>query len=367
MTRTRQFILISIVPQNLSDLDAFKDLKELKELVDADDGKVIDFVIQKREVHNKGLYIGKGKINEVSELMKLQPVDVIVLNAKVHPGQIFEMKTIWQKINPVIEVWDRVDLILNIFSRHARTAEAKLQIELAAMRHMGPRIYGMGYVLSRQGGSIGTRGVGETNTELMKRHWREQMKVIKDKLNKLSDERYRQLENRRKRGLKTISLIGYTNAGKTSLFNLLTGKKKLVQNALFATLDSNVGKFYSKNLNQEIMVSDTIGFIKNLPTRLIDAFKSTLMESVHADILLEVIDISSDNVNQKIQVVENILKELYIYHKKRIFIFNKIDKVENPQLNQLIEKYSKFNPQLISVKDNKGIGDLIQTIEENLK
>lgn len=366
MTETGHFLIVSIITRKTTDIEAFNDLKELKQLVDAYDGKIIEFVIQNREIHDKGPYIGRGKIQEIGDLLKKYPINVIVLNGIVNPSQIFDMKSIWQKINPQIEVWDRIDLILHIFSRHARTAEAKLQIELASMRHMGPRIYGMGEVLSRQAGSIGTRGIGETNTELMKRHWREQMKIITNKLDKLTADRNNQLEHRRRIGLKTVSLIGYTNAGKTSLFNLLTGKKKLVQNALFVTLDSSVGKIYSKKLQQEILITDTIGFINNLPAKLISAFKSTLMESIHADILLHVIDSSDEEIELKIETVENILKELKIENKKRIYIFNKID--VNPGINrtELLEKYEQYDPQLISVRKNIGIEKLINTIEKNL-
>ena len=362
----KNIIVVSVVPQKMTDEEAFKDLQELKQLIDAFDGKVVDYVIQKRDPHDQGLFIGKGKIEEVGALLIEKQVDIIVLNGIVNPSGIFFMKSTWEKIKPKIEVWDRAELIINIFSKHAKTAEAKLQIELATMRHMGPRIYGMGYVLSRQAGSIGTRGIGETNTELMKRHWRDQIRGVNEKLYKLTDERYKQLERRRKIGLKTISLIGYTNAGKTSLFNLLTGKKKLVQNALFVTLDSNVGKIYSNKLKQEILVTDTIGFIKNLPAKLISAFKSTLMESMHADILLEVIDISDSEIEQKIAVVENILKELNILDKKRIFIFNKIDQSDQFMNQELIDKYKHFNPQFISVKNQQGIEGLLNTIDDQL-
>lgn len=363
MLDNKKFLIASIQPRGMNDEQAFRDLKEVKLLVEAYNGKVVDFVIQKREIHDKGLYIGKGKIEEVGELLKANQIDTVVLNGIVNPSHIFYMKTIWQKSNAEIEVWDRVELILQIFSRHAKTSEAKLQIELASMRHMGPRIYGMGFVLSRQAGSIGTRGIGETNTELMKRHWREQMKITTDKLDRLSNEREKQLERRRRNGLKTVSLIGYTNAGKTSLFNLLTGKKKLVQDALFATLDSNIGKIYSRKLNREILTTDTIGFIKNLPAKLINAFKSTLMESIHADVLLQVIDISDEEFESKIIVVENILRELGIEDKKRIYVFNKIDKSNGINKKYLAERYERFSPQFISVKEHNGIPDMLNVVE----
>lgn len=363
MTKNRQFLLVSIKPKNKTEKEIFLEFKELKELVDAYDGKVVDFVVQNREVHDKGLYLGQGKIQEVRELIKIKRIDIVVLNAIIKPGQLFDMKNFWIKSNPDIEVWDRVDLILHIFARHARTAEARLQIELASMRHMGPRIYGMGEVLSRQGGSIGTRGIGETNTERMKRHWREQMKATADKLEKLILRRYAQHERRRKNGILTLSIIGYTNAGKTSLFNLLTGKDKTAKDSLFVTLDSAVGKVYSKNLKRDLLVSDTIGFITNLPAKLIDAFKSTLMESINADILIQLIDISDDNYESKIEAVNKILIELGIAEKTRIFVFNKIDKEQMIDRDALVKKYKRYFPVFTSVKKKRGIDSLLEQVE----
>jgi GTPase len=364
--KIQRFLLISIIPRNVSDEDAFKQLKELKSLVNTYGGVVVDYVIQRREVHDKGSYIGSGKLQEAADLITKEKIDAVVLNAIVKPGQIFDMQKILQKSNKIIKVWDRVDLIIEIFDKHAKTAEAKLQIELAAMRHMGPRIYGMGYVLSRQTGGIGGRGIGETNTELMKRHWREQIKKIQDKLDKLAHDRERQLARRRKVGFQTISIIGYTNAGKTSLFNILTGKKKLAQNVLFATLDSSVGKVYLPNAKYEVLVSDTIGFIQNLPAKLIDAFKSTLMESMHSDLLLHVIDASDDEMERKISLVENILKELPVATTKRLYIFNKIDATAEVNRSEINNKYREYNPLFISVKDEIGIDDLILQIENSL-
>lgn len=362
--KKQRFLMVGIIPQYQTDQEAFTELKELKSLIESYGGKVIEIVTQQREVHDKGMYIGKGKVNEISRIVTGEKIDVLVLNGRVKAGQLYELKKIFEKTSPDLEVWDRIDLILEIFASHADTAEAKLQIELAAMRHMGPRIYGMGMVLSRQAGGIGTRGIGETNTELMKRHWREQMKKVADKLKKLAAERQRQLEHRQRMGLRTLSIIGYTNSGKTSLFNLLSGKHKLVENALFATLDSSVGKLYLPLLRREVLLSDTIGFIRNLPISLIDAFKSTLMESVHADVLLHIIDASDPDIQWKIYAVEDILFDLGIYTKKRIYVFNKIDNVGKKRIEELEEQYAKYHPIWISVKSGEGIQILLQTIEQ---
>lgn len=363
----KRFLIASIVPQRLSDEEAFQDIKEVKDLVDAFGGEVVEYVIQRREVHDKGNYVGAGKVAEIGDLVKAQKIAVVVLNAMVKPGQLFDIKKELSKRNAHIEVWDRVDLILQIFSQHAATAEARLQIEIAAMRHMGPRIYGMGYVLSRQGGSIGTRGIGETNTELMKRHWREQMKKAHDKLEKLAKERERQLERRRKVGLQTISLVGYTNAGKTSLYNLLTKKQKLAEDVLFATLDSNVGRLFLPQSKKQILVSDTIGFIRNLPTQLIEAFRSTLMESMNADVLLHVIDSADADKERKIAAVEDVLDDLHARSKRTLYVFNKIDALTKEDKQRLQEQYAYLNPVFVSVKTGEGIEGLISTIEQTLQ
>ena len=359
--------MVSIIPGIITDEEALKDLREMKSLVETYRGQVEDLVVQRRELHDKGMYIGSGKIREISDLIKSRRIDVLVLCSIVKPGHIFEIKKILYKSNPRIKVWDRVDLILEIFSKHAHTAEAKLQIELATMRHMGPKIYGMGHVLSRQAGGIGTLGVGETNTELMKRHWKNQMKIVQIKLQKLFSDRQRQLQRREKIGLRTVSIIGYTNAGKTSLFNKLTGKNNSVNNALFVTLDSSAGKITLPESKKQILLTDTIGFINNLPARLVEAFRSTLLESVHADLLLHVIDASDPDTLQKIHIVEQVLYELNLRSKPRIMVFNKTDKMNGFQSSDLTKLYADFTPQFISVRNTQGIESLLSTIETALQ
>jgi GTP-binding protein HflX len=357
--KTRRFLVASIIPHNLSEKESFENIKELIFLVESYGGKVEEIVLQKREVHDKGMYLGSGKIDEISELIKDKKINVVVLNAIIVPGQIYDMVTTFQKINPEIEVWDRVDLILKIFSKRAFTAEAKLQIELAAMRHMGPRIYGMGLEMSRQGGGIGTRGIGETNTERMKRHWRDEIKRTKERLSKILKVREEQMKKRKEIPLKTVSLVGYTNAGKTSLFNLLTKKKKEAKDELFATLESYTGKMYMPSLKQEVLISDTIGFIRDLPPELIDAFRSTLLESINADLLIHVIDISDQDMQRKIDVVNGTLKELGAEQKKMVYVYNKTDLIK-----EKIELQK--NSVAISVHKKTGVLNLMGMIEYSL-
>lgn len=332
--------------------------EEFESLVQAFGGKIVDRVIQKLDRPHMATYIGSGKIEEIAKLVSLQKVDVVIIDAMVKPGQLLGIKNVLEQANPNIQVWDRVALVLAIFDKHASTMEAKLQIELARMNYMGPRIYGMGYVLSRQGGGIGTSGIGETNTELMKRHWRQEKKKITDQLEKNSLNREKQLERRKRAGFKTVSIVGYTNVGKSSLFNMLTKKENLEKNELFATLDSAVGKIYIPELKQEVLISDTIGFIRNLPPLLVSAFKSTLMESINADLVLHLIDASDSEMGTKIQVVRNILFDLGIKDENIVYVFNKLDRVPEFDKKQAVESYSKFSPIFISVKTGDKIGEI---------
>jgi GTP-binding protein HflX len=235
---------------------------------------------------------------------------------------------------------------------------------------MGPRIYGLGGTyFSRQAGGIGGRGIGETNIELMKRHWREQIKKKRDQLEKISRRHELQIQRRKENNLQTISIVGYTNAGKTSLFNALTKKTKIVENALFVTLDSVTGKIYLPTLKKEVTISDTIGFIKDLPASLIDTFKSTLMESVNADLLLHVIDISDPKMYEKIDIVEEVLKQLRVNARRIIYVFNKIDAFKGDGkklLTEIKNKYGHFEPQFISVSTSYGIANLKDEIERSL-
>lgn len=360
----KRFLLVHLIAPPASRVQAEEELAELQNLVDTYGGADVVEIIQRRSQPDGATYIGSGKAQAIASLVGRKRIDVIVVNAIVNPTQLYNIQKMCWTENPNIEVWDRVDLILHIFQNHAASAESKLQIRLAAMRHMGPRMYGLGTSFSQQGGGIGTRGQGETNVELMKRHWRRELVVVEEELKKVRLHRQRQIDRRRDLGLPTISIVGYTNAGKTSLFNLLTNKSKLAKNILFATLDATVGTLYFPKINKKAVVSDTIGFIQNLPPALIDAFRSTLMESVHADILLHVIDAADPKMEEKIAVVESILKDLSLENKHRIYVFNKIDRIEDKDILSISNKYSSFYPKFISVHTGAGIKDLYYFLQD---
>lgn len=364
--QTLRFLPIHVINPRANKEKSVDIGEELESLINTLGGEIVDRVIQRLDNPDNATYIGKGKVGEVIEIIKKRQVDIVVLNNSAKPNQVFRLKTAFQKANPNIQVYDRVDLILHIFDKHALTREAKLEIQLARMKYMGPRIYGMGYVMSRQGGGIGTLGVGETNTELMKRHWKQSIKKITDELSKMSDEKEKRIERRKREGFKTISIVGYTNAGKSSLFNNLTGKNVSVENALFVTLDSSVGQVYLPEISKQILFTDTIGFTRNLPPRLIQAFKSTLLESIHADIILHVVDASDPEIFEKIIIVDDILKDLAIDSDRVIYIFNKTDKISSKTRLNLENKYKLYNPIFISAKIDRNLKSILDVIIKKL-
>ncbi|MCF7906519.1 GTPase HflX [Patescibacteria group bacterium] len=355
-------ILIDIINPRDNKREALERLEELEHLVSTYGGFVIFKKIQKKTIPNYNYFLGTGKLEEIFKEAVEFEVNHIIINNILKPSQIRNIQELYIKymkdnhgldmkeVDINIEFWDRIDLILKIFQKHAKTEEAKLEIELASINHMGSRIFGMGMELSRQGGGVGTRGKGETNTRIMQSHLKKQRIKIQEKINEFKKTRELHREDRIKRGLKTISLVGYTNSGKSTLLKSLTKKDVYIADELFATLDTRVGKIWIQESMKECLLVDTIGFIKDLPTELINSFKSTLEETIYADLLFHVIDISDPLYIDKINTTENILKELLgeeKYHKKmkEILVFNKIDKIDDKDLEKIknnIEKNKIF-------------------------
>jgi len=366
MSPLKRIVIIDLAGPHTHTDSVERNLTEVRELVATYGAVDVRRIIQHRTAPDKATFIGSGKVDELTAYVKAERIDIVIVNAIVNHGQLFHLtKQLW-KGNPLIEVWDRVELILHIFEKHARTAEAKAQIEIARMHHMGPRMYGLGGTFfSRQGGGVGNRGEGETNIELMKRHWKTQIKKKEDNLAHLTQTRMQQLERRKERGLKTISIVGYTNAGKTSLFNLLTHKKQIVRDALFVTLDATTGSVYIPLLGEKAIFSDTIGFIRDLPPSLVKAFTSTLLESVHADIILHVIDVADPERRKHIDTVNEILHEVGVHATLQLYVFNKIDLLPEKReqvIARLQTEYVSHTPLFISAREKEGVQTLLNTI-----
>ncbi len=354
-------ILVDLIHPRMFKADAIEHMVELEELVNTYGGIVIVKRWQKRFAPHPKTYIGTGKVMDLAEEAKRLGANLVIINAQLKSRQMYEIGKTMRKYR--VESWDRIDLILKIFAKHAKTTEARLEIELASVRHMGPRIFGMGMELSRQAGGIGTVGIGETNTERMKRHLKEKERKIKEKLEKYERGRELQRASRRRHHLKTIAIVGYTNAGKTTLLNVLTGRKEYVADELFATLDTRVGQLFLQKSNRIVLLSDTIGFIKQLPPELINAFSSTLSEAVDADVLAEVVDASDTHLFEHLRVVEETLFRLHVHQTPRLFVLNKSDRVDQTQRLAIDLKFKDVPHVWISAEKKQGLDLFIEALE----
>ncbi|RKW23761.1 GTPase HflX [Candidatus Gracilibacteria bacterium] len=373
--------LADVVSVDISKNENLEDrMIELENLVNTYGGIVILEHIQKKAHPDYDTYIGGGKLDEIISEMQLKGANLLIIGNILKPSQIYKINEKLRKIGA--KAWDRIDLILKIFEKNAKSREAKLQIELAAISHMGPRIYDMGMELGKQGG----KGKGETNTEIMKRHLQRRKIAIKDELEHYIKVRAEHRKNRVRKGLNTVGVVGYTNAGKSTLTNSLTKKGVLAEDKLFATLGTSVGKMWveatEKNnfRGREYLINDTIGFIRDLPPELIDAFTSTLEDSIEADLLLHVIDAGDPKIEEKIKVVDDILKNIGATGEK-IYVFNKIDGIEGKiyektlengevenisYLEYLKEKFAEYNPIFVSAFKKINLEELKDKIVEIL-
>ncbi|EIW18578.1 MULTISPECIES: GTPase HflX [Pelosinus] len=334
-------------------------LKELAQLAETAGAEVLGMTWQKRDRPDSALFIGRGKVQEISLLRQEKNVNLIIFDDELSPAQ---QRNLEKALG--IKVLDRTALILDIFAQRARSHEGKLQVELAQLRYNLPRLGGQGLVLSRLGGGIGTRGPGETKLEVDRRRIRERVSDITKQIEYIKKQRNLHRKRRETTRIPTIALVGYTNAGKSTLLNLLTASEVLAEDKLFATLDPTTRNITLTN-GQQALITDTVGFIQKLPHQLIAAFRATLEEVVQADILLHVVDVSHPQYQEQSHAVFQVLHELNVDIKQLITIFNKADKVEDS--NSVSALLKTENSVMISALHGHGIEGLLLLIENAIK
>ena len=335
-------------------------LEELKQLADTAGATVIKKFIQKRSKPDPAFFIGRGKVQELALYAQQENIDLCIFDDELSPAQQRNIESVMG-----IRILDRTALILDIFAQRARTNEGKLQVELAQLQYTLPRIMGKGLMLSRLGGGIGTRGPGETKLEVDRRRIRERIAFIKDQIEKVKAVRSLHRSKRKKNNVFEVSLVGYTNAGKSTLLNTLTNSDIYAKDQLFATLDPTTRQLTLPN-KQEIIITDTVGFIQRLPHQLIAAFRSTLEVVTEADLLVHVIDVSHELYKEQAAAVHEVLKEIGAETKPVITVYNKIDKL--PPDSKLADRLAlEEDTVCISAAKKLNLETLQQMIESHLK
>jgi len=349
-------LLVGIYGLSSEKFQAQEHLEELALLTCTAGGIPVAKILQQRNRPDVNSYVGKGKLNEINGQINALGVKTIIFDDDLSPTQIRNIEKVTDA-----KVLDRSALILDIFASRAQTAAAKTQVELAQLQYLLPRLTRYWTHLSRQSGGIGTKGPGETQIETDRRIISKRIGVLKSKLEKLDKQRTTQRKSRNQ--MTRVSLVGYTNAGKSTLMNALTNSCVFAENQLFATLDSTVRRHQLKS--QEILLSDTVGFIRKLPHHLVQSFKSTLDEVREADLLIHLVDGSSKMVHEYIEVVEQTLKELKSNKKQTLLVFNKVDRIDDEQHEMLRAEY----PSALFISSVRGIGlsQLEEAIEQKIE
>lgn len=345
--------------RNLSETETKESLDELEELIKTAGGMVIQKVIQSREKIHPSTYIGKGKIAEVAELAAELGATGVVCDDELSPAQLSNLQ---QELD--IKVMDRTLVILDIFAGRAVTREGKIQVELAQLRYRATRLVGLRSSLSRLGGGIGTRGPGEKKLEIDRRLIRDRISVLKREVEDMKQQRELARKNREKNPVTVVAIVGYTNAGKSTFLNKLTSAGVLEEDKLFATLDPTT-RNYKLESGQEILLTDTVGFIRKLPHHLIDAFRSTLEEAKYSDIIIHMVDSSNPQMEAHMKTVYETLDNLGVGDKPVITVFNKQDKLED---ESVIFRDSRADYLVnASIKQGKGIDKILQDVEEIIR
>ena len=338
--------------------DADHSLDELAGLADAAGATVVLRMLQERPKPDPATFIGSGKVASLAAACDEADVDVVIFDNELSPAQLRQLEERIER-----KVIDRTQLILDIFARRARTREGKWQVELAQLKYLLPRLVGSATALSRLGGGIGTRGPGETKLESDRRRIRVRIQAIQREIDQVRQRRSQLRERRQKRSVPTVALVGYTNAGKTTLFNRLTDETALASNALFVTLDPLVRRVRLPD-NRELLVSDTVGFIDRLPHALVAAFSATLEEVAEADLILHVIDSGSPDRERQMAAVGRVLDEVGAADVPMVAVYNKIDTITADERRRLRD--ADPSAALISATTGAGAGELLQMIASRL-
>lgn len=343
-----------LISLDCGEYDAESSMAELEELAKTSGAEIIGEMIQKRPAPEAATYMGKGALEEICNFCSNHNIDLIIADGELSPVQIRNIEDLTG-----VRVIDRTTLILDIFAGRARSSEGKLQVELAQLKYSLPRLSGKGTALSRLGGGIGTRGPGETKLETDRRHIRFRIQNLKAELDKVEKRRVAMHQRRKKNGALCVAIVGYTNAGKSTLMNRLTDAGVLQEDKLFATLDPTARKLVLPD-GRQIMLVDTVGLVRRLPHQLVDAFRSTLEEAVWADVILNVCDASSDECAEHIKVTESVLSDLGCSGKPIINVLNKCDKPAELDFDFF------ENSVKISAATGEGIDSLLTAIENAL-
>ena len=355
--RLEKVVLVGVWTEG-SAKDADNSIKELAALAETAGSQVMEALIQRRDKPDSATFIGSGKVNEVRQAVVATGADTVVCDGELSPAQL---RTLEQKVK--VKVIDRTALILDIFAQHAKSREGKAQVELAQMSYMLPRLRGWGESLSRQAGGIGGRGPGETKIETDRRRINDKMAKLRREIKDMKISRDTKRSERRRNNIPSVAIAGYTNAGKSSLLNRLTGADVLVENALFATLDPTVRKTESSDGRIYTLV-DTVGFVRHLPHQLVEAFKSTLEEVSESDLIVHVVDGSHPDPFEQLRAVRQVISEIGGGEIMEIIAINKADIASPEVLMEILRKES--NAYAISARTGYGIYNLIKAVEQAL-
>ena len=350
--RPERAFLVSV---DTGEFDAEASMSELYELTESAGAQPVGAMIQKREKPDGATCIGSGRLEELKEVCQSQEIDLIIFDCELSPTQIRNLE-----FETEIRIIDRTMLILDIFASRARSREGKLQVELAQLKYLLPRLTGKGAAMSRLGGGIGTRGPGESKLETDRRHIRRRLESLREQLAQVEQHRNQLRRRREKEGIITAAIVGYTNAGKSTLMNTLTDAGVLAEDKLFATLDPTSRALKLPN-GVSVMLIDTVGLVRRLPHHLVEAFHSTLEEAALADMILNVCDASSPEAQVHLEVTRKLLADLGCTGRPVIPVMNKCDLVPS-----LLDIPMIGNAVRISAKTGEGIGDLLAAVEENL-